>query len=674
MKIRIKTGPPAPIYQSGGSPSTGDQQNLGLFTNQTVRIDPNDYNRPAGIDDVRTTYPEVPAEQANVEVEKGEVVVSPDLATIYKAGGKKHSAGGTKIKAQEGAYIVSDFIKTDPRVLQTLGFDPEKDGKQTWAKLLQSKVDPAYYNTLASVLSDKEKGKDVDPYLYNTAKVKMPGLQEIVSKVALGNELSKAVQGKQYNIPQIAGLAMQGLQYQEPKPGDQPLTEAKMGGSYLPKAQSGKSVSSDLFNPFWNYYLNEHPEAQVSPDVQRNPNQVLSSPQHKITSGVYGNNWDLNEFKQRHDWYFKDHPNFNPQDPQQVKDFQQKYNSRASSKFGQPYFYGNQDFRAIDGKLGKYTYNAPNLSDDTAAEIPSSPGKQLPPAPVTVPKGQFPVPNNPAFSNSSRVPGINPNAFDQMALLNAMASPVNTYYPWAAKPQAAYINPQFDEPNYYPIQSAQRQRMDMLNQVSNPTTARAVGSYQPDQISGIIQETQRARGNNMQAATNAQTFNAQTYDTLSGQNAQIDTGLYDKTVMSKEQRDIAEKLKMQDVQGAAHNMVNNMTEMQYRMAMNPQFSVSGPFWNHIGFNGNGKGLDSPGSASYGNQSMTREQFLAQYPGYASLATDPQQAYKIDEAMRQERDRQEGLLFKNSRNFSSNMYNPYLAQMTGMGMGYPQAGY
>lgn len=671
MKIRIKA---IPRYGQGGAPSTGDQQNLGLFTNQTVRIDPNDYNRLAGAEDVRTTYPQVPAEKANVEVEKGEIIVSPDLSAIYKAGGKKHSAGGTKIKAQEGSYVVSDFIKTDPGILEALGFDPKKDGKQTWASLLQSKVDPTYFNGLAGVLSDKQKGKTVDPFTHNTARVKMPALQEIISKVALGNELTKAAMGKNYAIPQVAGPAVQSLQSPEPQPGDQPLTTARQGG-YLAFAQQGKQVDTDLFNPFWTTFLKEHPSAIVSPQVAENPHQRLSSPQHQVQKGMYGSIWDLGELRDRHDWYFKDHPDFDPKDPKQVRDFQQEYNKRASELFGQPYFYGSGDFRALDGKLGKYTYNAPDLSvqpaTKTTAPPPTTPVSVKVP-PVTPP--QNPVVPTPSFDNTGRTAKLNPNAFDQIALVNAMSAPVHTYYPWAAKPQAAYINPQFDEHNYYPIQSAGRQRQDMLNQVSTPATARAVGSYQPDQISGILQETQRARGNNLQAATNAQSFNAQTFDNISGQNAQIDTNLYDKTVMSKEQHDIATRLKQQDVQYAAHNMVNNMTRMQYMMAMNPQFSVSGPFWDHVSFNGNGKSLDSPMTAGPSSPMMSREQFLAQYPGYAALSSDPQQAYKIDEAMRQERDRAEALMFRSSRNVSANMYNPYVASMLGIGMGYPPAGY
>jgi hypothetical protein len=110
------------------------------------------------------------------------------------------------------------------------------------------------------------------------------------------------------------------------------------------------------------------------------------------------------------------------------------------------------------------------------------------------------------------------------------------------------------------------------------------------------------------------------------------------------------------------------------MAMNPQFTVSGPFWDRVGFNRNGRSWYNAPDASGANAPLTREQFLAKYPGYAALDNDPAQAYKIDEALREERDRREGLLFKSNKNFVANMYNPYMAQMTGMGSGYPSAGY
>jgi hypothetical protein len=557
------------------------------------------------------------------------------MGAIYKAGGEKHYNGGTKIKAQQGAYIVSDYVKTDPAVLQALGFDPKTDNKKTWAALLQSKVDPRYYNSMAGIIADQDKGKDVDRYAYNAARLKMPALQSIISRVALGNELSKAIQGKPYAIPQIAMNAVNALQPGAGQQGvappeDHPMAEAQMGG--LMQLQDG--------NQFDPWAGDKHDNTKNASLYTKD--QIYQKANALGFKGPYNNL----SFQR---WLLQN-PTLRPTI------------DTLHTKYGMP----NAGI-ADDGKWG-YRWD---MIVDKALENPVE--KKIVPAPEK-PKETFVVPrrasDTPVFDNSTREVKLRPNAFDQIALLNAATTPINTYYPWAARPQAAYVDSQFDEPNYYPIQALQRQRMDMLNQTANPSVARAVGSYQPDQIMGIIQETQRARGNNMQAAANAKAFNAQTFNTLSAQNAQIDTGLYDKTIMTKEQRDIARKLKAQDVQNTAHSMINNLIQMKYQLAQNPQMAVSGPFWENVGFNGNGRGLDGSGGWSNAGAApeMTREQFMAKYPGYAALDGDPQQAYKIDEAFRDERNR----LLKN-RNFAASTYNPYMTQMTGMGAAYPQGG-
>jgi hypothetical protein len=252
---------------------------------------------------------------------------------------------------------------------------------------------------------------------------------------------------------------------------------------------------------------------------------------------------------------------------------------------------------------GQYVVN-PGEPEDYLYEMPAPPEGVIPPAPI--PPGPKPDPDpipgpgpDPINFPQGKKGKLRPHALDQLALLDAVGTPVNTYYPWEAKPQAAYIDPIYDEPNYYPIQSAQRQRMDMMNQVSSPQMARANGSYMPDQIMGIIGETQRARGNNIQSGTAARAANAQIYNNLSAQHAQIDSRMYDKTIMSLEARDQARKLKSNDVRGAAGNLVNNYQQARMYEAENPQYGISGAFWENTHFKG-GKDLNSQGSGAAPN--------------------------------------------------------------------------
>lgn len=96
----------------------------------------------------------VPRSEANVEVEKGEVVLSSDPSTNQKitasVGGKKHSEGGTPENLPSGTAVYSDTLKlTDPTLLKILGFNGSKPKtfaqiakKWDTAKLIEKKDNP----------------------------------------------------------------------------------------------------------------------------------------------------------------------------------------------------------------------------------------------------------------------------------------------------------------------------------------------------------------------------------------------------------------------------------------------------------------------------------------------------------------------------------------------------
>lgn len=678
MKVKIIE---TPSYKKAAvtKAQAGNQVGYGLDTGAMANTPQAGTTNATENQDVRTSYPEADRKVANIEVEKGEHVLSPDLATVYKANGKKHYDGGTPIQAPEGAYIVSDFIKTDPAILDALSLE-DNGKKKTWSKFLGSKVDPKFYNGLSAILKDDEAGKPVDPYELKTAQINLPELQKFVSKVALGNELAKAKRGKQFSIPGVAAPAMQSMQTPAPTEDSAPMFKAKYGGFIPRKQYGGANTITDFF------------DSQVNPSTGNitpssyNNKAADPLPQTGITAYTGDNNFQgnasayntgqWNALAQKLGFTGGSNADFqrflysNPTLKPLIDNLHQQYGAPNG---------GNM----FDGKLGhrwdavfNYVNGIPLANDRSLIgqrPVTNVPGKQPfvydypSPPPTSAGNTRTTGSGNTQidYSNNDNRSSITPNGFDLMAVADAMGTPVHTYYPWEAKGDVQYIHPQFDDPNYYPIQAAQRQRMDSINQNSNPSIARAVGSYQPDQIQGIMSETQRTRGNNMQAAMNAQMANAQTYNQKSMQDASIDTDVYNKTIMSREQRDIARKLKTEDIRSTGQNMINNMMNMAYMQAFSPQYKVSGPFWNKINFT-NGKTIADPSSG--GNGEMTREQFLQMNPGYASLANDPQNAYKIDDAMRMEQYRRMALMSRSSKNYSANMFNPFVSSM--MGMGYP----
>ncbi len=81
-----------------------------------------------------------------IEAEKGEVLVNPNQVT-FAINGKTHAKGGTKMLAEAGSYILSDHLKLDADVVDTLigvkkKMSPAKLSKmydtQKWADIMES--------------------------------------------------------------------------------------------------------------------------------------------------------------------------------------------------------------------------------------------------------------------------------------------------------------------------------------------------------------------------------------------------------------------------------------------------------------------------------------------------------------------------------------------------------
>ncbi len=214
MRIRI-TGTPGNNQFADGGRTVGDQMGYGLYRGQSVRDfdafykqDEDDY-----ASNVKSTEHGVPRPLATIEAEDGEKAIAKDGMSILDIKGKKHSQGGTPMDAEPGSYIVSDFI-TAPKTMQAaMGFEvPSKKKKDnTWARVLDSKVKSKDYNKLSQILQAAAAGDPVDRFELAMAEAKMPVYQDYVSKAVLGNELSKMLQGKPYDIPEIAMPAMMKL-------------------------------------------------------------------------------------------------------------------------------------------------------------------------------------------------------------------------------------------------------------------------------------------------------------------------------------------------------------------------------------------------------------------------------------------------------------------------------
>jgi len=205
MKHKVKITK-LPNFANGGH--TGDQQNYGLYRGGGNLKDYLTGTEESSDENVRVYYPE-DKENANVEVEKGELI--KDSQGLYKVGGKKHSEGGHLALVQPGAYVFSDYITMHPALQMGFGFEASSKKKKdnTIAALLNKKVDAKDYNRNMEIIRKAERGEPVDQYALNTAMNRIPDYNKYISRAALAGELSKALMGKDYEIPQLGMAALE---------------------------------------------------------------------------------------------------------------------------------------------------------------------------------------------------------------------------------------------------------------------------------------------------------------------------------------------------------------------------------------------------------------------------------------------------------------------------------
>lgn len=130
-------------FQNGNSITPSDHPSIDHDPEISTIIKPNPY-------------------KANVEIEKDEVVLKPDMSALHKASGKKHSQGGTPVYLDENSFVFSDdkglaFDKKDHDL-----FELKQGGKvkqNTPAKVLERNVDIKHYNKMVSIMSDPTKDK-----------------------------------------------------------------------------------------------------------------------------------------------------------------------------------------------------------------------------------------------------------------------------------------------------------------------------------------------------------------------------------------------------------------------------------------------------------------------------------------------------------------------------------
>jgi len=267
---------------------TGAQKNFALVSGSIWNYEDQPTNNTVG-----TTLSPVPREDANIEAEKGETIVFPDIdgnIAHAKIGGKRHSEGGTPLNVPDGSFVFSDY-----RGLLIKNKDVLKDvfniggGKSKTPAEVAKKYE---LNVYKQILADPW----ADPMDKKTAQLMIENNMKKLGQLAL---IQEGMKGFPDGIPDIAmPLFGSDIAQGQPIPQEEGMPMARYGG--LPKAQDGKQkrpnvyVSPNILNSHFNplsgdIYLNraqayqqdvlphemEHYDQWMRGDLRVNPDQLL---------------------------------------------------------------------------------------------------------------------------------------------------------------------------------------------------------------------------------------------------------------------------------------------------------------------------------------------------------------------------------------------------------------
>ncbi len=196
MKVNIKKLPKGYSVVNGkivntmaeGGALTGDQRNFGLVTMPplpTSGYDDAQSNDVSGR--IASSLPSIPREEANLEAEKGETVLT-DMNNdgnfeLYNIGGKRHHSGGTPLNLPPQSFIYSDTskMKLDKYELAEMGITSKK-------KLTPAKVSKAYeLNKFIGILDDQHS----DNITIDTAEYMLNKNKKSLSQLAFLQEAKK---------------------------------------------------------------------------------------------------------------------------------------------------------------------------------------------------------------------------------------------------------------------------------------------------------------------------------------------------------------------------------------------------------------------------------------------------------------------------------------------------
>lgn len=506
-------------YKEGGWTNTG----MPNYNPHVYFRNNNWYNGLGPHDDISitSTMSPIDRDKANLEAERGELIVKPGLTGLYRIGGKKHSQGGTPLFADGGSFIFSNDPKLSIKKHEKEAFSFKKGGsdamsKNTPAKVLSREVSPLQYNKYMSILqSDK-----TDDISKTTAALMLEKMQKKIGQVAYLQEAKKRspipefaqgtapVKKSEFNnIKEIQGQYKYGGYFAEGG-------EYNMYGNPLPPDKTGKWAGDNR--------KSKNPRTGATSNTWNAMTDFSSPEAYAKAVGYSGNPQNIKGMQQ---WIMQQYPDL------------VDYYHNSSTGYGQP-----AAGRPDDGKLG-IRWQAIAQAIQTPPDKDMRPSLPTPPINVRPPMGG---PSITEIGTQREIPTLpydikgklTDSQLANLGYLGLNAMNINTYYP--KREQVNLPDVRLDKVSAQPYlnqinnQAYAARQLSSLNPASANINAGNIYGKSLDQASQVLGNinNQNVQIGNQENLTNLQQRTNQVMT-----NNQLDSRYYDQLQTTKQNAD-----------------------------------------------------------------------------------------------------------------------------------------
>lgn len=274
MKVRIKALPQA---QSGLEVKI----NPGLGQNHKAMPWPGKFGKMSEPElNISETLKPVPREVANLEAEKGEIVMTPGQGGIpetYKVGGERHFKGGTPLKLPAESFVFSDTkdmrIK-DPEIIKQFGMQESKSG-YTPAEIAGKYNVNKFQKLLRDPNSDDLQRKTAEGMIsnYNLKLAKLALIQESMKGFPTGIPMVAMPYVEQMNIDPKEFIAQEPGQEQSFNPD---MGEAQFGANVMSRLMTRQN-GGNTHVPWSNIGFNKETAIDALEWPQKSMTQILGT-------------------------------------------------------------------------------------------------------------------------------------------------------------------------------------------------------------------------------------------------------------------------------------------------------------------------------------------------------------------------------------------------------------